>query len=313
MKHSNLPKIFVLLSLMVILLTSLACSLTTPSNEADNELALQQTLVALQATNAALERQDSDSQAATSTPTETTPIEQPPTPTTETVEQPDIVFQGISFSFDPNIASQVLPSSITGQNMGEEYMPGDTYPTYVEFTFDNYAVPNHFHQPRISIYPVAEYRQISSYASQIIDDLQMVLNSQPSGGASVGLPFLPMWPAAQMFASNVSIFNFRNGKGIRFLTMYGQAAYPIDNQNLFYTYQGITNDGQYYISAILPVTHPDLLYDGSIEVDDWEAFSNDFQNYLEGAVSWLNSQNPDQFTPSITLLDEMMASFAIHP
>jgi len=291
----------------------LACSLTTPSNEADNELALQQTLVALQATNAALESQETDIQVVTITPSETTPIESPITPTIEIVEQPDIVFQGVSFSFDPNIAAQVLPSSITGQNMGEEFMPGDTYPTYVEFTFNNYAVPDHFHQPRISIYPVAEYRQISSYASQIIDDLQQTLNSQPSGGASVGLPFLPMWNAAQMFASNVSIFNFQNGTGIRFLTMYGQACYPIDNQNLFYTYQGITNDGQYYISAILPVTHPDLLYDGSSEVDDWEAFSNDFQNYLEGAVSWLNSQDPEQFTPSITLLDEMMASFAIHP
>jgi hypothetical protein len=303
----------VLLSLVVILLASLACPLTTPSNDEESDLALQQTLVALQATNAALESQDSDSQAATITPSETAPVEQPPTPTTETIDQPDIVFQGISLSFDSNIAAEVLPATIPGQNMGEDYMPGDTYPTYVEFTFNTYAVSDHFHQPRISIYPVAEFRQISSYASQIIDDLQQILKSQSSGGASVGFPFLPMWPAAQMFASNISIFNFQNGTGIRFLTMYGQAAYPIDNQNLFYTYQGITNDGQYYISAILPVTHPDLLYDGSSQVDDWEAFSNDFQNYLEGAVSWLNSQNPDQFTPSITLLDEMMSSFAIHP
>ena len=124
------------------------------------------------------------------------------------------------------------------------------------------------------------------------------------------LPFLPMWPAAQVFSARVEYFDFQNGSGIRYLTMFGQALYPVDNQNLFYTYQGITDDSRYYIAAVLPLMHLGLPNEG--QVDDWVAFEANWENYLADTIAWLEAQDPNMFFPSLENLDAMMASFEIN-
>lgn len=283
---------YVFLAGFVILLTSLACSIDFGGN-GDDDISGEQTLVAIQLTQSALE-------------------EQPPE---ETEEEPgvvpDVVYEGISFSFNEAIAANVIPTTIPGQNMGEESMPGETYPTTFEFTFINYAAPEHFHTPRIVIYPVDEYRAISPYASEIIDSLLSALGDRPGGGNMSQLPFLPMWNAAQVFSAKVEYFDFQNGSGLRYLTMYGQALYPVDNQNLFYTYQGITFDGRYYISAIMPVMHMTLPHDGGSEIEDWDDFFENWEPYINDTILWLEEQDPGAFTPNLILLDEMMSSIHI--
>ena len=285
---------------IILLLSSLACGL----NDVES-FQLEQTRVALQQTQIAIDN------LAQGAPTDESPAE-----TSESVEQliqPDVSYEGVSFSFDDTLAVSIFSAIIPEQNLGEDYMPGDTYPTHYEFSFNGYAVGNSFHTPLITVYPVAEYRAISSYASAEIDNLQSALTNHPSGGSSSDLPFLPIWNAAQIFSAKVTYFDFQNGSGIRYLTMYGQAVYPVDNQNLFYTYQGLTNDGQYYLSAVLPVTNAILPDDGATIVGDWLEFENDWETYLIGILQTLNGQSGENFTPSLALLDEMMASFSIEP
>ncbi len=126
------------------------------------------------------------------------------------------------------------------------------------------------------------------------------------------LPFLPMWNAAQMFSANVEYIDFQNGSGLRYLTMFGQAIYPIDNMNLFYTFQGITDDGRYYISAILPVIHGGLPNDGASLLDDYEGFIENWDNYLAETLTFLEEQPPQSFLPNLEDLDAMMSSFVIN-
>ena len=47
---------------------------------------------------------------------------------------------------------------------------------------------------------------------------------------------------------------FQSGAGVRYLAQYGQAYAPINNQELFYTFQGLTADGAHCVVAILPVS-----------------------------------------------------------
>lgn len=292
-----------LLPMIALLFSSLACGLDLGNSNDMESLQLEQTRVALQQTQIAI---DALAQEAAT--------EEPAAATTEPAEQaiqPDVAYEGISFSFDDNITANISAATIPGQNMGEDYMPGETYPTYDEFSFNNYAVADHFHTPVINVYPVAEYRSISESASDVIDNLQWTLANRPSGGSLSHLPFLPIWNAAQMFAARVSYFDFQNGSGVRYLTMYGQAIYPVDNQNLFYTYQGLTDDGQYYISAVLPVTNMGLPNDGETVIGDWYEFDQNWDTYIEETLAWLNAQDDDSFFPSLALLDEMMASFQI--
>ncbi len=292
----------VLLACLAILLSSLACTIDF-GFDSDDDISAEQTLVALQLTQAALE---------SPAPYEPEDPQVPIIEETEPEQEPDVVYEGISFSFDSSIGVNVNAATIPAQDMGEDYMPGETYPTHFEFTFNTYAVGDHFHTPKILVYPVDEYLAISPYVSDAIDGLQNALATHPMGGLHDPLPFLPMWPAAQIFNARVEYFDFQNGSGLRYLTMYGQALYPVDNQNLFYTYQGLTDDGRYYISAVLPVIHMGLPNDGSSEVDDWEEFSNNFDTYISDTIAWLEAQDPNTFFPSLNVLDEMMASFEIN-
>ncbi len=292
-----------LLPAILLFLSSLACGLDLGNSNDIESLQLEQTRVALQQTQIAIDNL-----------AQKTASPEPATATTEPTEQaalPDVSYEGISFSFDDGITVSVSSAIIPGQNMGEDYMPGETYPTYGEFRFNDYVIADHFHTPAINIYPVAEYRSISAAASDVIDTLQWTLANHPSGGSLSNLPFLPIWNAAQMFSARVTYFNSQNGSGVRYLTMYGQAVYPVDNQNLFYTYQGLTDDGQYYIAAVLPVTNMGLPNDGATTVDDWYEFDQNWNAYIVGTLQWLNGQDANYFFPSLTSLDEMMASLRI--
>jgi hypothetical protein len=257
-------------------------------------------------TQNALENQDQPA-----VPTEKIPEPQTAElPTEEILEEPpDIIYEGVEFSFSSSIAQNSNPATIQGQNRGEESMPGDTYPTHIEFTFGNYAVGDQFHTPMIMIYPVEDYYAISPFAADIIDRLKQTLITQPAGGSFTDFPFLPMWNAAQIFSSKVSYFDFENGSGVRYLTMYGQALWPVDNQNLFYTYQGLTYDHQYYIAAVLPVNHMGLPNEG--QIDDYLAFEENWDTYIADTLAWLEAQDPNTFLPSLNDLDAMMASFKI--
>jgi len=293
---------FVCTAIIAILLSSLACSIDW-GNDSGDSISAEQTLTALMQTQSALENQVSEDTEEVSPPPEDEPAVEE--------ELPDVVYEGVSFSFDPSIGINVIPATIPMQDMGEDYMPADTYPTHYEFTFGTYAIGEHFHTPKIIIYPVDEYNAISPYVSESFDGLQQALATQPGGGVNNPLPFLPFWNAAQIFNANVEYFDFQNGSGVRYLTMYGQALYPVDNSNLFYTYQGMTDDGRFYISAVMPVIHMSLPNDGDDIVADWEAFMAGWDAYISDMVDWMNTADPNSFFPSLVILDEMMASFLI--
>jgi len=305
---------FVLLAALMLVIASLAC--TFDSGNEDEIASMQQTQVAIQLTQIALDNSALDKPAEPVEPAEIEPqppVEEIPETIEEVVEEPpDVVYEGISFSFDPQIAGGIIPTTIPGQNMGEDYMPSETYPTHHEFGFSGYAVLDHFHTPKILIYPVDEFRTISAYASDIIDRIQQTLISKPGGASMSDFPHLPMWNAAQMFAAKVTYFDFKNGSGVRFLTMYGQDVYPVDNQNMIFTYQGLTSDGRYYISANLPVTNFGLPYDGASVMGDYMTFHENWDTYIADTIAWLEAQDQANFYPNLDQLDAMMASFEIN-
>ncbi len=96
---------------------------------------------------------------------------------------------------------------------------------------------------------------------------------------------------------------------VRYISQYGQAAYPIGWPNLFYTFQGFTDDGLYYVSAILPVTHSSLPHPDDVTMDD--SFYDNFMIYADGINLQLNGENPETFEPSLVLLDEIIESLSV--
>ena len=111
--------------------------------------------------------------------------------------------------------------------------------------------------------------------------------------------------------TQVQYLDFKGGKGLRYLTEFDQAMMPVNNDELFYTYQGLTSDGKYYVAAVLPVNHPSLPLDGKVTGNEPPEFTANFPAYLANTVNGLNSQAANSFTPNLSDLDAMMMSIEI--
>jgi hypothetical protein len=241
------------------------------------------------------------------------PTSEPPTITNTVEPTPKVNVNGISFTFDPGVAQSVNAETIQGENPAQPNgMPGEVFPQHTKFTFNGYPLSGTFHSPYILVYPAKEFADINPSALTEINDLKQFLADKPTTAERI--PFMPFWNAAQMFHSNVAFISFKNGSGVRFLTMYGQAYYPVNNNSMFYTFQGLTDDGAYYIAAVLPASHPSLpANENDVPGGDFDAFVANIETYWTETAANLEAQPLNSFTPDLSKLDAMFASFAITP
>jgi hypothetical protein len=226
---------------------------------------------------------------------------------------------GVSFQYDPYLAAAIQPriGDAVAEAGGMDYM---LLPQHLAFIFANsYADADPLLQrqqlnlatmPQLVIYPAAAYAAMHPLARAQLELLQAMLTKRPStpGGT---LPYLPLHNAAQVFHSQVAYLTFANGAGVRYLTAFSQEASPITNQQLLYTFQGLTDDGQYYVAAFFPVKAAVL--PDTVQVDDWEAFSVNYSTYVAETKAALNGLTPLDFTPDFTLLDAVVTSMQVEP
>ncbi len=307
MAHFSIKSFRFSVIIVLLVLSTIACGITT-DDDPQEDIAIQLTTIALQQTQTAVVLPPTSAPPAQEeVPTQPTlPPTDIPTPT------PDVDFQGISFSFDDSIASGVSPAIIPAQNMGEDFMPMETYPEHYQFELNGYALSDTFHDPIIRVYPVQTYLDISQQAADNFLILETLLANRNLSTYDGYFPFLPIWNAAMIFHTKTDYVAFQNGDGIRFLTMFGQALYPLDNTNVFYTYQGLTNDGNYYVSAVLPISNPILPDNGDYLMEDYMAFQDNWDNYLAETLQLLNAQPLASFGPRIDILDQMINSISIN-
>ncbi|MEJ5203171.1 MAG: hypothetical protein WHV66_13150 [Anaerolineales bacterium] len=286
------PKAIKLISVGVALILILSCNLPVP--QAGNIEAPTQ------------------SQEQPTLPVQPTIPELPPTQPVEQsspTPEPDVNFNGISFSYDKSLFSgvetAVVPASIVPDGAAFE-----NYPEYTQFKFNGYVLQDKFFEPTIEVYPVNKYIQMSEPAAEIITEFRDLMSRTPA--APEDIPHLPIWNAAQMMQAHVKYLKFQNGSGVRFLTQYAQSFVPINNHDMFYCFQGMTENEGYFISVTLPVNHPSLppTYE-SIPNNDWEAFSNQFPTYIIEIEQKISAQPADSFTPRLDLLDQMIETILV--
>jgi hypothetical protein len=86
------------------------------------------------------------------------------------------------------------------------------------------------------------------------------------------------------------------------------------SQELFYTFQGFTNDGAYYVAAFFPLTTtvlPDTITEG-----DWTVIREteaSYTAYLSETVTILDHLPPTKFTPDLSRLDAVLTSLRLEP
>lgn len=239
----------------------------------------------------------------------------PPTPTP--VSGTLVAVNNITFVIPTGIGGGAQAETIEAVPASDDMPWWEIAPTYTKYYIQGYPLANTFHIATIYVYPVNEYLQINEDMAELFDGLRAILNA-PGQPLPENLPFLPAFNAAQIFHSNEQIIKFQNGQGIRFLTQYGQAPYPVNNNSLFYTFQGLTDDGAYYVSATLPTSAAFLSPDGNPDTPlppdgvpfDWENFEN-LDPHYELVKQKLNTTDPNAFNPTLTNLDALIRSIQI--
>ncbi len=177
-------------------------------------------------------------------------------------------------------------------------------PQHTRLTLQGYPISQHLLKPQIFVYPVNELGNYNENAGKIASNLQVTLQNQAPVGPD--MPFLPLFNAAQVLVAQPDYFAFQNGAGVRYLTFFSQGIVPVNNAELMYTYQGLTQDGKYYVSAVLPINHPGLPA-GSKAPEQIDGF----KAYLQNITDLLNQQPADSFTPSLDQLDAMLKSLKV--
>lgn len=225
-------------------------------------------------------------------------------------------FEGVAFTLDPALSTGAR-GEVVLENRGTPDGPyWDIHPQYVRLTLENYPLSGTFWKPVISVYPVEDYRRLSPLAGETIDKLKARLEQKtqdPGVGVEANvIPFLPLINAGQGFHSNVKYLDFQNGTGIRFLALYAQYPAPVNNQELFYTYQALTADGKHLISITMPVSHPSLPASAdALAIPTLQAIANEHGSYRAETYAMLNAQPASTFTPDLSRLDALVQSIQI--
>ncbi|MCA9982222.1 MAG: hypothetical protein KDD89_15365, partial [Anaerolineales bacterium] len=220
----------------------------------------------------------------------------------------------VSFEIPPSVAASATLTTV--QNTADQTNIGQPYwailPQHLRYNFDGYALSETFHDPRLIVYPAPEFADLNPAARETIGQLQTILADRPDLASEETLPLLPIFNAAQVFHAQAEYLDFGSGQGIRYLTQFDQAINPISNRTIFYTFQGLTNDGRHYVTAVLPIASPNLPDDGQLEQDAFEEFAANFESYIAETVANLNETDPASFTPPLGDLDSMVASVSVN-
>jgi hypothetical protein len=223
----------------------------------------------------------------------------------------------VSFTLPLGVANDAQVEKVAAVTDPNNAPSWELAPEHLEFTLTGYQVQDKFLKPQIYVYPAGELSQVNSTAAEQIQRVKKVITgSQLTKDA---MPVVPSFNAAQQIASHMQVINFKNGRGIRFLTQYDQYPAPINNNELFYHFQGLTDDGKYYIVAVLPATSSILAEDEKPDAPvpsggvPLPAVGTPDQAYYDAVTKALDGMYEDSFNPSLFQLDALIQSITVAP
>ena len=233
---------------------------------------------------------------------------QPPTPTLEPTPTqiafhgPAVSYNGVSFTFDPNLGDEVVINTASDS------------PGYTKFSFGEGGCRQ---MGCVTVHPVESYRQDIRFGADIIDGLQSAIETQSNS-------YFPVLMAHMLLRAQTQHLRFQNGSGIGAVVMKGQNTVFANNESVMYEFHGLSDDGQYYVAAMFPIHAPMLLstYDiaentneAAIPVpelpDDHVQIGAIMREYNQEAQRQLDVLDGSSFVPDLGLLDALVGSLLI--
>ena len=231
----------------------------------------------------------------------------------------EVLFEGIRFSYPASVAESVWPQIVAGASPSPDTGWWDSDPAHFSLSFASPSGPAPMQRywgtwlllpPQIRIYPVAGIES-NEFTRARVEAMHELLETKLATAAEE-IPVLPLINAAQVFRSQVRYLDFQNGRGVRFITQYRQDPAPVTNEEIFYTFQGLTEDGAYYVVASFPLSTSVLPDNIPFESQAFREFEKkNYEEFLKEQVRVLDALPSGQFKPDLALLDQIVASLEI--
>jgi hypothetical protein len=201
---------------------------------------------------------------------------------------PDGIQQGASTSVQPVYT-----------NVGPTELP---YPQHARILFTAYTNGSEDHTASgIRIYRVDE---VNALEAGVVENLFAVLEGQ----ADHHTDFPRFSGASALIDAQLTEVSFQNGRGYRYLFTTSFAAQMVNETGVNLMYQGITADEKYFVSFLIPVNAPFLSEFIGVPL---ATTPEEFDAYYQNVNERVNTAAPDEFTPSLNAMDEIISSIVI--
>lgn len=236
---------------------------------------------------------------------------------TNTVDTRGVVtLNNVSFTLPIGVANDAQTEMVSAVIDANAWPSWEIAPAHLQFKLTGYQLQDKFLEPQILVYPAGEYAQLNQAAADQIQRLKALL-----AGAALSedaMPIVPAFNAGPIFAAHMQLLDFQSGGGVRMVTQYAQYLAPVNNHELFYHFQGLTDDGKYYIIAVLPVSSSILAEDDKLDAPVPPGgvpapSTGPDAAYYAAVTSALDAMYPDSFNPSLFQLDTLVKSIAVTP
>jgi hypothetical protein len=235
------------------------------------------------------------------------PTEEPIAHPTETPIQPtepilavDAICETIAefeICVPKSLATALVISTIPGVN-NPDGAPWENIPEHFVIRLDGYPLHDTFHQPRMYLIPLEAFREISVGAQVMSDELAPLMETKSIPPAQ--LPFLPLMNAGPVLVTRSSYPETESVKGIATLTQFAQYFAPVNNTELFFTFQGVTQDEKYWVSLVLPMSQESLPPNAQAVANALtDEFVENYQTYIDEVGLTLSSAPDDSFVPNM--------------
>lgn len=236
---------------------------------------------------------------------------------------------GVNLTYDVALARDVRGETVPAAPLeAADEKPDGVFPEHVAFKLIGVsgAPADSFNEPVVRVCPVDEYLKAFSASPQNVRDarrtlaeLRRLIRRRPAA-LKGNVPMLPFPDATEVFHAHVKYLRFRGGSGVVFLTQAQQDYELINNQHVSYEFRGLTDDGRFYVSAVLPAGAHVLAETREVYTHEGYTLPREiggrlarqrYNAYVERVRRKLERLTPDQFRPSLRLYDDMLSSLEI--
>lgn len=230
-----------------------------------------------------------------------------------------IEHNGISFGLHPSLAYTVSAVECPAVLPSPDQYPGDAHPPYTAFIFPTLGRDQIEITPELRVYALSGDLSSFVYPLNNLADLRRVLDERQSP-----IPWLDHAP----LTTRRSYVDFENGEGVRALVQYMQDVYFFSNNGLLYEFNGLTEDGRYFVRLQYAVSAPFLMEFGdrsdpasnlnpnAIPVpawpsDDFDAQMGIVKAYNAEALARFEQIQASDLNPSLIVLDDLVQSLRV--